>query len=136
MENAIKAELAFVLDIGGDIQKKFILNMGITKESKETLETTKLNINIGGEIIQHKMELVTLDLPIQPDGIIGRDFLQRSACNISYQTYALTINTKNKQMIIAIYYPNINKRCTVTIYLRDNTNRYNNTKRVVVVLNK
>ena len=52
----------------------------------ETHGTIDANIEVGSELIAHRFQLVNKQVDIPYDGILGRDFLQRTKARNSYET--------------------------------------------------
>jgi hypothetical protein len=52
----------------------------------ETHGTIDANIEVGSELIAHRFQLVNKQVDIPYDGILGRDFLQRTKARICYET--------------------------------------------------
>jgi len=54
--------------------------------SMETHGTIDANFEVGSELIAHRFQLVNKQVDIPYDGILGRDFLQRTKARICYET--------------------------------------------------
>lgn len=52
--------------------------------------------------IEHEFHIVPDDFNIQTDGIIGKDFLNKYNCNISYSNMTLTVNADGHANVIRI----------------------------------
>lgn len=81
-ENVQPAELV-------NVQEKCNIT-GINRESIETLGTISTQINLpNGNKIPQKFQIVSQEIPIPTDGILGRDFLVNYKCIINYDTWIL-----------------------------------------------
>ena len=65
----------------------------------ETHGTVDANIEIGRELIAHKFQLVHKQVDLPCEGIVGRDFLQRTQVKICYATGTLILLGEGYELI-------------------------------------
>lgn len=63
---------------------------GISDTGINTLGSVNANIQINDSQLIHEFQLITDDIAIPTDGILGRDFLTKYHCNIDYDTWLLS----------------------------------------------
>lgn len=109
--------LTFLIDTGADIslcKEKFLYRYeenpdeycnltGISREVIKSFGSTKVKIDINGMVIEHSIQLVSNDIPLSTDGILGRDFLSKYKCNVDYDRYILTFNLNSENITIPIH---------------------------------
>lgn len=124
LKNYVKLEiqganrvLTFLIDTGADVslcKEDTVLNYdedpddyclltGISEHKIKSLGSTIAKIHVGETVINHKIQLVNSDFPINTDGILGRDFLCKYNCSIDYEKYVLTVNTGNESVMLPIH---------------------------------
>lgn len=85
-----------------NINKKIKLK-GITENSVETLGIVNTALCFNNSLtLNHNFHLVTPDIPIQADGILGRDFLINYKCVIDFEHWLLNFNIQNVQIAVPI----------------------------------
>jgi hypothetical protein len=66
----------------------------------ETHGVIEATIDIGNKSVTHGFQLVNKQVDIPCDGILGRDFLQRTRAKIYYDTRTVTLNGERCEMVI------------------------------------
>lgn len=78
---------------------------GITNEKQFSLGSTTIGFIIENVIIEQKVHIVSNDFSMPTDGIIGKDFLRRNNCIITYENQTLTIKPTINKNGIAVQIP-------------------------------
>jgi hypothetical protein len=107
-------ELLFLIDTGADISLlKGNKLIGITEydpEKKvkvkciggspmETHGVLEVRIELGNSSIVHDFQLVNKQMDIPCDGILGRDFLQRTRAKVRFESRTVTLNGETCKMV-------------------------------------
>lgn len=77
---------------------------GITSSSIKSLGTVLMNLIIDNIAIEHKFHLVTDEMAIPTDGIIGKDFIKMHKCKLDYETMLFKIHLPFAELEIPMTY--------------------------------
>jgi hypothetical protein len=109
-----EGDLLFLIDMGADIsllkREKLIDTTEFDPRRKvkvkcvdgsptETHGVIETKVGLGSDSIPHNFQLVSKQVDIPCDGILGRDFFQRSKATICYATQTVTLDGKTYAMI-------------------------------------
>jgi hypothetical protein len=107
-------ELIFLIDTGADISllkgNKLIGTTEYDPEGKVRVKCVdgspieihgvlKAEVMLGSSSITHDFQLVTKQVNIPCDGILGRDFLQRNKAKVCYASQTVTLNGETCRMV-------------------------------------
>lgn len=73
---------------------------GITQEVTTSLGTSCLDLLIGNQQIRESFNIVDSNFPINTDGIIGRDLMVSFRCKIDYETFTITFNVNDEEIVL------------------------------------
>lgn len=91
------------------MQPKDIIYESVTQEYILSQGTVDLTLNIDDRTLKHNFFIVTQNIPLDTNGMLGKDFLEKYFCKIYYVTYTLIINTNEQKLIIPIESNILNK---------------------------
>lgn len=115
LTNVSKRPLTFLIDSGADIsviniksfefnldisKEKFCTISGITENSTSSLGTMNLDLYIEDDCINQEFQVVDENFSLITDGILGRNFLINNLCNIDFETFTISINTKEQTHVL------------------------------------
>jgi hypothetical protein len=75
---------------------------GITSGVIESIGTTKLNLKFDNRFLDHDFQVVSDSFPINTNGLLGKDFINKYKCIINLEDKLFTVNMRDGQIKIDI----------------------------------